>query len=105
MNGSDHSGMTVAGVGDGNAGCEVQKLIAVRILHPNPAAGLGDKRIGTCQGRRKDRSVPLDNGAGFRTGEGRRTDSGSFHTALIDINLGFLELGFAHYLLLTRVNK
>ena len=46
LDGRDHLGVAVAGRSHGNAGCKVEKLVAVHIFHANAASALGNQRIG-----------------------------------------------------------
>ena len=68
LNGADHLGMTMAGGSDGNACRKIKEDVAIRILHPNTAAAMGDKRIGTGKRGGKEFTILLDNLSSFRSG-------------------------------------
>ena len=62
---SNDVGMAMACRADGNAGIEVEKSIAVDILHNRAAGALRNQRVWTRVGGRDVPAVALDNPAGF----------------------------------------
>ena len=72
LNGGDHFGMAMAGGGHGDAGGEVEKLVAVHVFHADAAAALGHQRIGARITGRNQAVVGGHGGAGL--GSGQRTN-------------------------------
>ena len=52
LDGGDDLGMAVAGGGDGDAGGEIEELVAVDVGDDDAASALGDQRVGAGVGRR-----------------------------------------------------
>ena len=85
LDGLHDFGMTVAGGVDGDAGGEVEELVAVDVFDAAAAAAFGDQRIAAGVGGRHPAIVGVDDGARFgsgqRAGDARRV-SGSFNGSL-----------------------
>src|SRR6185437_8191757 len=71
LDGCDHLGMAVAGRCHGNAGGEVQKLVAIHVLHANAASASGHQRIRPGVARRNQTVIGLNGGLGFRSRQRR----------------------------------
>jgi len=69
LDGLDDLRMTVAGGGDGDAGGEVEELVAVHVFDPGAAAAFGYQRIATCVGGGDPAVVGFHDGARFRSGQ------------------------------------
>ena len=69
LDGGDHIGMAVAGGGHGDAGGEIEKLVAVDVFDHDAAAALGDQRIRAGVGRRNDTLVVFENALGVGAGK------------------------------------
>src|SRR5690349_5057768 len=70
--------MAMSGGDHGNPRGEIQKSIAVNVLHGGATPGFRDQRITPRVGRREDRSIPRDNLFGIWAGE-RGDEIGKFH--------------------------
>ena len=68
LDGLDYFRMTVAGGGDGDAGGEVEELVAVHVFDPGAAAALGYQRIAARVGRGNPAIIRFHDGAGFGSG-------------------------------------
>ncbi len=77
LNGGHHLRMAVSGGGHGDAGGEVQKLVAIDVFDDHAASAFHDQRIGAGVRRRNILLIPIKNllrigagqfGADFRTG-------------------------------------
>jgi len=69
LDGLDDLRMTVAGGGDGDAGGEVEELVAVHVFDPGAAAPFGYQRIATCVGGGDPTVVGFHDGARFGSGQ------------------------------------
>ena len=70
LNGGDHIRMAVAGGSHGNAGGEIEELVAIHVGDDNAAALLGHQRIGAGVGRRNIFVVAFENALGVGAGQG-----------------------------------
>src|SRR3954451_16191230 len=61
--------MAVASRGDGNAGREVEELVAVHVFDHEATTALRHQRIGACIRGRNDAVVMLDGALRVRTGQ------------------------------------
>ena len=70
LDGFDDFGMTVAGGDDGDAGGEVEELVAVDVVDADAAAAFGDQRIAAGVAGGDEAVIVGDDLLGERTGEG-----------------------------------
>ena len=68
LDGRHHLGMAMAGGGHGDAGGEVEELVAVHVFDAHAAAALGYQRIGAGVGRRNVTVIALQVRAGIGAG-------------------------------------
>ncbi len=68
LNGGDDLGMAVAGRSYGDAGGEIEELVAVNVFDDNAPAALGDHRIRTGVRRRNVTGIAIENSLGIRAG-------------------------------------
>ena len=69
LNGGDDLGMAVAGGGYGDAGGEVEELVAIHVLDHDAASALGDQRIGAGVGGRDEAVIVGDDAPGIGAGK------------------------------------
>ncbi len=72
LNGGDDVGMAMSGGGHGDAGGEIEELVAIDIFDDNAASALGHERIGTRVGGRDIFFIARKNALGV--GPGKRGD-------------------------------
>ena len=78
LDGGDHIGMAMAGGSHGDAGGEIEELVAVDVFDDDAASALGHQRVGARVGRRQVFVIACDDafGIGARNG-GRQLGAGS----------------------------